>query len=74
METKTIAQDLSYDGDAISQAFFDALHDANFHTEAIILEKAWHAMANTYYQDYQDSNDAYKLKNAARDSLLDLPF
>ena len=69
--TETIAQDLNYDGDKISQAFFDALHDANFHYEAIILEKAWHAMANT---PYTDSSDAHKFKDAVRSCLSDLPF
>jgi hypothetical protein len=57
-----LAKNLSYDGDKISQAFFDALHDANFHYEAILLEKIWHAMADT---PYFDSNDKHKLKAAA---------
>jgi hypothetical protein len=61
-----LAKTLAYDGDKIAQLFFDALTDANFHTEAYILEGIWHAMANT---PYFDSNDRHRLKSAAIEAL-----
>jgi hypothetical protein len=63
----TLSRTLDYDSDKISQAFFDALVDVNYHSEAYILEGIWHAMANV---DYVDSSDRYKLKKAAIESLL----
>lgn len=39
-----IATALKYDGDAIARVFVDALTDANFHTEAMVIGKAWEAM------------------------------
>lgn len=66
---QNLAENLDYDGDKISQAYFDALHDANFHYPAILLEAIWHAMANT---EYNDSRDRAKLKAAAIDALTNL--
>lgn len=41
---QTIASALNYDADAIAAVFFDALTDANFHTEVKVLHAAFEAM------------------------------
>jgi hypothetical protein len=64
-----LAKTHNYDGDSIAQDFFNMLTDANFHTEAFILEGIWHAMANV---DYIDSSDRHKLKKAAIEALLQM--
>lgn len=57
-----IAKTLKYDGDAIAQFFIYALEDANFHTEAKVIQSIWEAMAST---PYRDSRDSQKLVDAA---------
>jgi hypothetical protein len=59
---ENLARSLNYDSDKISQSFFEALTEINYHYEAILLEKIWHAMANA---DYCDASDRHKLKAAA---------